>query len=768
MNRYRFWLRERLADSQEWIGGRDRLRFELVLLACLVIGLTAIISSVYLPALYGFVQGSPAPRSVVADKTITVLDAQATENLRAQVGQLVEPVYFPDSEALTRATIELEDFLQGVGNLRKELAETSDLDQTLVKLQRVAPGATSTATREYLLTAGSYAYEQLQRRALVALNALYANRITDGSLEAARVKLRSIIDVWALSAATSTALYEVVSAFVRPNQLVDQEQTLARREAAMAEVAPVMVTLLKGEQVVREGELVTAYDALTLEAMGLAQTRSGWKVWLGVFLIVALEVAVFSRLLHRFNKSAAFGNNMLFALVVLMLGATALGRLLVLPPLSAYLIPVAALGMVVSIILNARSALLLVMLTSLNIGLLTDLDMRYSLAAVIVGALSLYFVSRVAQRAELLGAGFLTMLLAALTVFSIEVFTDTSPGEALSASSWGLANGLLAGLVTIVLLLVLDTVFNLTTPLRLLELANPAQPLLKKLLQVAPGTYIHSTTMGNLAQAAAEAIGANPLLARVGAYYHDIGKTVRPEYFVENQQTDNPHDRLSPNLSKLAVTTHVRDGEHLARLHGLPVPVVDIIKQHHGTSVLAYFYHKALEASKDQVYEESYRYEEEKPRSKEAAIVMLADGVEAATNHRVMPNPTRRKIQGVIQEVIKQKIQDGQLDESALTQSDLHKIRDSFDTSLRGLVGHRIPYPEPNGQNDHRSPGGPGAGRHGAPAPGGLAGGPARPATPPSAALRARSAPSTESADAADPAAPAGDEQSGDTSAGER
>jgi cyclic-di-AMP phosphodiesterase PgpH len=178
---------------------------------------------------------------------------------------------------------------------------------------------------------------------------------------------------------------------------------------------------------------------------------------------------------------------------------------------------------------------------------------------------------------------------------------------------------------------------------------------------------------------------------------------VRPEYFVENQiYVDNPHDRLSPSLSKLAITAHVRDGEHLARLYGLPTPVLDIIRQHHGTSVVAYFYHKARESSKEHVDEESYRYEEEKPRSKEAAIVMLADGVEAAV--RAMQNPTRRKIQGVIQEIIKQKILDGQLDDSDLTQGDLHRVRDAFDITLRGLVGHRIRYPEKNGETERKSP----------------------------------------------------------------
>jgi hypothetical protein len=359
--------------------------------------------------------------------------------------------------------------------------------------------------------------------------------------------------------------------------------------------------------------------------------------------------------------------------------------------------------MTVAVVLNARSALLLVTLTSVNIGLLTDLNMRYAIVAVMVGALSLYLVSRVTQRAALMGAGFATMGIAAFTIFSVEIFAESSPGTALEAAAWGLANGLLAGVLAVLLLLIMDTVFNLTTPLRLLELANPAQPLLKRLMQVAPGTYNHSIQMGNLAEAAAEAIGANPLLARVGAYYHDVGKTVRPEYFVENQMyVDNPHNRLNPNLSKLAITAHVRDGEHLARVYGLPQPVVDIIKQHHGTSVLAYFYHKAVEESKDAVYEESYRYEEQKPRSKEASIIMLADSVEAAA--RAMQNPTRRKLQGLIQEIIKQKIEDGQLDESDLTQGDLHKISESFDMSLRGLVGHRISYPERNGQNERRRP----------------------------------------------------------------
>ena len=210
---------------------------------------------------------------------------------------------------------------------------------------------------------------------------------------------------------------------------------------------------------------------------------------------------------------------------------------------------------------------------------------------------------------------------------------------------------------------------------------------------MAPGTYNHSILMGNLAEAAAEAIDADPLLARVGAYYHDIGKMVRPEYFVENQlHVQNPHDRLQPELSKLAITAHVRDGEDLARQYNLPQPIIDIIKQHHGTSVLTYFYHKAKETGGDVVEKEDYRYEAEKPHSREAAIIMLADSVEAAA--KAMKNPTVKKLQGLIHEVFKQKMDDGQLDCSDFTLGDLHKIHEVFETGLRGLVGHRIEYPK--------------------------------------------------------------------------
>jgi putative nucleotidyltransferase with HDIG domain len=685
------------------------------MLCCLIIGLAIIVSTAYLPAFDAFSVGKPAPRAISASQTVTVLDSPATDALREDMAALVEPVRVSDPAVLKRADADLKAFFRTVDDERAGLATLDGragtdaaVQDAVGRLRIVAPTTASDTTLILLLQADTSTYDLILTQAVGTLQTVFTNPITDSTLKAARQKVRSITESLSVSVSSADAVYEVTAGFVRPNQIVDEHQTMTRRQAAMDHVAPVTITVLEDTQVVREGEVVTEQDMLILRALRTDQTRSGWDVWLGILLLIALAGLAFFRLIYRFNRGQGLENIMLLALVILQLFFTLVARLLIIQPLSAYLIPVAAIGMIVTIILNARTGFLMTAIMSLNVGILSDLDMRYSLVAIIVGMFSVYLVSKVVQRVAMLGAAVAVMVIAAFTIFSVELFQGTGVGDALRLALWGLANGLLSWVLTVIILLILDTVFNLNTPLRLLELANPAHPLLRRLLQVAPGTYNHSVMMGNLAEAAAEAIGANPLLARVGAYYHDIGKVIRPEYFVENQiYVDNPHDRLSPNLSKLAIAAHVRDGENLAKQYGLPSPVLEIIRQHHGTSVIAFFYHKARKSSKVPVDEENYRYEEEKPRSKEAAIIMLADGTEAAV--RALSDPTRRKIQGMIQEVFKQKIEDGQLDDSDLTLADLRKIREAFDVSMRGLAGHRLRYPDKDEEQRDRPGRPPGA-----------------------------------------------------------
>jgi putative nucleotidyltransferase with HDIG domain len=260
-------------------------------------------------------------------------------------------------------------------------------------------------------------------------------------------------------------------------------------------------------------------------------------------------------------------------------------------------------------------------------------------------------------------------------------------------------NGMISVVFTIGILPTIESIFDVITPIKLLELSNPNQPLIKRLLIEAPGTYHHSLMVGNLAEAGAEAIGANPLLARVGAYFHDIGKLKRPNFFMENQLSDNPHDRMTPNLSSLVITSHTQDGVELAKKHHIPRAIRDIIYQHHGTTLIAFFYYKAKKSEKgDLVTEKNFRYPNSEPLSNEAAVVMLADCVEAAI--RSLTDKTEGKIEGLIRKIIKSKLEDGQLDKCNLTFKDLDNVAKAFMKIFSGYFHARDEYPtKPSNDN---------------------------------------------------------------------
>jgi putative nucleotidyltransferase with HDIG domain len=263
---------------------------------------------------------------------------------------------------------------------------------------------------------------------------------------------------------------------------------------------------------------------------------------------------------------------------------------------------------------------------------------------------------------------------------------------AVVAGAWGVAGGLLAGVAAIGVLPFVEQLFGLVTPIKLLELGNPAHPLLRRLQLEAPGTYHHSIMVSNLAEAAAEAVGADALLARIGTYYHDIGKLRRPAFFVENQLgIDNPHEKMTPSLSALTVAAHVRDGLELAREYGLPPVIQEFIAQHHGTTRLTYFHHQALERG-DAVDEATFRYEGPRPQRREVAIVMLADAVEAAVRSLTRPTPDR--LEETVRRIVREKLEDGQLDECGLTFRDLDRIVGAFVRILSGMLHPRLEYPD--------------------------------------------------------------------------
>jgi cyclic-di-AMP phosphodiesterase PgpH len=364
--------------------------------------------------------------------------------------------------------------------------------------------------------------------------------------------------------------------------------------------------------------------------------------------------------------------------------------------MSGYLAPVAAGSMLIAILLDNRLAYFMTMLLALFVGLMTESNqLAFVAVAFVSGTVGIYEVSRFYQTTDLAKAGFYISVANMATILTMTLIIGN---VSLSTILMGLLLGVISGILSAVLMIgalpFLENGFSITSMIRLLELSNPNHVLLKRLLLEAPGTYHHSLMVGNLAEASAEAIGANPLLVRVGAYYHDIGKVKRPEYFVENQRGYNePHNKIAPALSALIIISHVKEGVEMAREAHLPQIIIDFIAESHGTSLAKYFYSRAIEEEGEgMVHEDSFRYEGPKPHTKEVALVMLADAVEAAV--RSLTNPDLDSIRAMVHKIIRDKLNDRQLEECDLTFKDLDVIANSFCNVLEGVYHKRIEYPD--------------------------------------------------------------------------
>jgi hypothetical protein len=440
-----------------------------------------------------------------------------------------------------------------------------------------------------------------------------------------------------------------------------------------------------------------------LERQSLVGTHLGLGLLVTVLLVIAYRTYVHTNLGQTlYDKDLAFVCVMLFCCVVLgaisgylvegiaSLGSAngALARSL------TYAIPLASGAMAVCVFMGLSVALPFALISAVTTAFFFDQPFRMFLFVLFSSMAAAYWVRTCKERRVLIQAGLKTGLVNTVVITALVLLND--PGlkpELMWGWAFGLVGGLAAGILTTGLIPAIEMVFGYTTNNKLLELANLDYPVLKELTLAAPGTYHHSVIVGSLAEAAATMIGANPLLAKVGGYYHDIGKINKAAYFVENQcSSQNKHDRLAPSMSSLILTTHVRDGVKAAKRYKLGKDIMDIIQQHHGTNVIAYFYEKAKRLKgKESVNIDNFRYPGPKPQTKESALVLLADSVEASS--RTMQNPSRRNITTLVRNIINTVVLNGQLDESDLTLRDLNEIAKSFDKTLNGIYHRRIEYP---------------------------------------------------------------------------
>jgi putative nucleotidyltransferase with HDIG domain len=516
----------------------------------------------------------------------------------------------------------------------------------------------------------------------------------------------------ALGAAAKQALADLAASFVDANVYYDREATNRARQDAERAVKPIYVRVEQGDLLVHKGRRVTPEQVAKLQTAHRAtRAQLGVAELLGLIVIASL-IAFFLYRYTRYHQRSFKKVEHLHALVLLMIvSMLLLARLIqwlawnVAEDLDApfnqigsysYLIPVGAGSILVALLANGRIATVYSAFVALLFGAASRWDPYLMLWAMLVQCAGVYAITTYRERAALLRAGLVVGGVGAVTAVALETLRG-SPHTLSHLYAGALA--FIGGAVGVGLLIsfslpLLERVFHVLTDIRLLELSNVANPLLSELALKAPGSYNHSLVVGTLAEEASRAIGANPLFCRVAAFYHDIGKMNKPEYFVENQRGVNPHDRLSPSMSALIIASHVKEGIRLAREAGLPEQIVDIIPQHHGTRLMTYFYEKArsqADPALGPVKEEDFRYPGPKPLTREAAIFMLADAIEAAA--RTIDEPTANRLSEMIRKVTSSIVLDGELDSCDLTFHDLDRIQGAFLRCLVSMYHHRVDYP---------------------------------------------------------------------------
>ena len=480
---------------------------------------------------------------------------------------------------------------------------------------------------------------------------------------------------------------------------VDTEATETAKAKILATVTPVYRTILKGEMIVSKGQVITEeqYDILYL--MGYADEVNISKIAgsLAIILLVLLGITIIYMRTFCKDKYRDLGYMQILMLTVLVL--VILDELILSLTVSpsadisaqiGFLLPSAMGTMLVATLFNPNMAVFFNGIFAIFAGILTG-DVQFVLLSLISGMVGAIGIIRLTERSDLYKTALYIALINVIAIGAWGILNRTIWDVIWVGMLFGILNGVFSAVLTLGLLPLIESLFGVTTSIKLLELSNPNQPLLKKLMLEAPGTYHHSVMVGNLGEAAAEAVGADGLIVRVGAYYHDIGKIKRPYFFTENQfNGENPHDKISPTLSALIITSHVKDGVEMATEAKLPPMIIDMIAQHHGNSLISFFYQKAKETD-EEVREEDYRYEQPKPQTKEAAILMMADTVEAAVRSKTGATPGQ--IEGFIRTLIKGKLNDGQFDECDLTFKDLDKIAETFGRVINGMYHKRIEYP---------------------------------------------------------------------------
>lgn len=652
--------------------------------------------------------GDVSPSDIRSPQLVEYISEVLTEEARLQAERRVVDVYEPvrrvRSEQLARAR-EVTDLISAV-----RADETSSAEQKLADLASLPDVQIETEEWLVLLALDEEGWARVVSEVPTVLSFVMLSEIRDNQLATIRRRVSSFVDL--VNEEEARGAIALVRALTKPNMAFNEERTVALRQEARAAVPPQIERFEEGEIIVRAGDLVTARHIEALQALGLNQP--GWESWrlIQALIIAGVMALIFGLHVHVTETSEPVTPRRMGLLVALLLGFLMLAKVMipertVLP----YMFPLAAVTMLVGTLLTIPTAFLTAIYFGVIAGYLGNGNVDlvvYLMLGGLVGPLVLRKGDRTSAFITA-GAAVSGVSLALLLALNLP-FRNIDLTGVIQLSAAGLASGAIAASIALIGLYLLGAIFDIATPLRLMELARPNHPLMRDLVMKAPGTYHHSLLVSNMAEQAAEAIGADAFLTRVGAYYHDIGKVNRPYFFVENRmQGIDPHTQLDPWSSAKIIINHVKDGEEIARRHKLPRRVRDFIVEHQGTGIVRVFYHEAQKLSAPgEVDEKDFRYPGPKPQSRETALLMLADSCESAV--RAMQPESKEQIDELVRKIINQKLIEGELSQSPLTLTDLETTRRIFVQALQGAHHPRIVYPEAPTpqpavlQSDHAKP----------------------------------------------------------------
>ncbi len=686
---WRTWLK-----SFNWNSSR---RIRIAIYAMMAIFLFFVLVGTVLPVRYNLAVGQVSQSTIRAP--IDAVDTRATMLAKQAAAAMVAPRYDINPATEEQALAALDRLFNTAQALQSDKKITSA--ERYLQLRKVAPQKLSSAALLQILALKQGAFVTVSSDSIRIVQQILQNNFSSSDMSHAGMIVDQQLVSLDIDKASRMLIGQISQSVLQPNLVYNPVLTQEARLAAERSVPDVWIN--RGDMIVRRGQLITPAIMSQLKDLKLLKTEPDYGIYFGFLLFVAVLVTAAATFI-QIRKGKVASNNvhlLLYATIVslmaVLISIEKAGITAGLPTSSAYVIPLAA-GSMMTVMFFGTS---LAMLTSVFISVLMSAAFGFDFAhffvmlSGMVGA-TLTMV-RVRHRRVFMHAGLVAALFNVLSI-TVMHFLLTSTGSGTRELAYevvfGVISGILSSVLTLGLLPFLETVFGIVTHMGLLELGNPNHPLLRKLLLEAPGTYHHSLIVGNLAESAAQEIGADPLLCRVGAYYHDVGKMKRPHFFIENQFAgENPHEKIAPNLSCMIVTAHVTDGIEMLRSYKLPEPIIDICAEHHGTTALWYFYNKAMELDKHHVPNiDQFRYPGPRPHSKEAAIVMVCDGVEASVRSLKQPTPTR--MESMIRKIIKDRLQDGQFDECNITLADLERMVSSFMRTLQGVYHERIEYPK--------------------------------------------------------------------------